>query len=749
MCKHRGLSLLYRYRQSIIRILVGLFFGLLSLILFMKNDELIVNALERLEVIPYDLRLKLAIPKQRDNTPPIIIVDIDEKSLKNEGRFPWNRKKLATLVEKLHQQGAAVIALDILQSEPQTNPASLIKEALDSSQKDLPLWFENVSKRLDADTYFANMIAEKEVVLGYPFHNDSFIKHGNLNASTPIKLDAEVKQAIKAKYFSAFNMEGYTSNLPQFTQNAAGSGFISIVPDPDGTVRRAPLVLMNGNQLYPSLALEAARLYLMEEKIHVHTQQVGELLTIKSINVGEKKILTDAHGQLLIPFYGKQKHFLYLSATDVLQGETPIPELENAIVLVGTSAVGLVDLRPTPVEANYPGVEIQANILQGILHPETLTYIPDFSTGAIVAGLVSLTLMMTLVYPLASPIVLLLTGFVLFVMTIAINSWLWFSQQIYLPVMLPMLLILMVTGFYMAHHLFREYKDRNRIQDMFGQYVPAEHINALISKTEDLGNLDEKREMTVLFSDIRNFTDLSEPLSTRELKDFLNKYLTSITKIIFQHNGTVDKYVGDLVMAFWGAPLKNPKHAQEAVHTALLLQEKVAALQGYFKRLGLPLVEVGIGIHTGDMNVGDMGSDYRRAYTVLGDAVNLGSRLEGLTKFYQVKTLVSEDTKQHCQGVAFRFIDYVRVKGRKQAIQIYEPVGLMASLSVKEMALLKKHNDSLAYYQDGDWEMAKQAIQELFALTHEQIYQLYIDRIDEYAELDIEHWDGVYTHSRK
>ncbi len=735
------------YRHSKIPVFVGVMLGLLAIFLFLKGDVLTVNSLQKLEAISYDLRLKLSIPRKINHTPPIIIVDIDEKSLKQEGRFPWSRKKLARLVDTLHQQGAAVIALDILQSEPETNPALLIQNAANSAKKQLPEWFADIKSSLDADVFFAKTIAGKEVVLGYPFHHSAEIKNGDLDDSVNINFASE--SAIDLSALTAIEMKGYTSNLDSFNKNAAGSGFFSIMADPDGSIRRAPLIAVYDQQIYPSLALEVARLYLMAEEIGIQSQKIGDVRTITGITLGRSTIPTDAQGQILIPYYGKQKHFTYLSATDVLQTQTQIPELENAIVLVGTSAVGLVDLRPTPVESNYPGVEIQANILHGILHPETIAYIPDWKEGAMISWIVILTLIMALVYPLLQPISLLMTGFGLLITTTVFNLWLWASQHIYLPVMFPLLLVLAVSGFYVAHHLVKENKERRRIHSMFGQYVPLDHINRLIDNPEELGTEGEKREMTVLFSDLRNFTALSEPLSTQELKNFLNQYLTPITKIIFDHHGTVDKYVGDLIMAFWGAPLKNTNHAVDTVNAALEMQQKITDLQGEFNQLGIQNVATGIGIHTGEMNVGDMGSDYRRAYTVLGDAVNLGSRLENLTKFYGVKILVSEDTKTQCPDLAFRYIDFVRVKGKQKAIKIYEPVGNTDNLSERDAQQLFQHNEALDHYQSGNWKLAKAQLHKLHEQTKEVIYRLYGERIDENSGKVPDEWQGIYTHSSK
>ncbi len=638
--------------------------------------------------------------------------------------------------------------MDVVQSEKEESPLKKIKRALTNKDETLSHWLnqtqlKQLEKELDADAYFASIIKDKEIVLGYPFFKKLITQAGKL---PPTSITSELKNI---ENLTAIHMLGYTANLNDFTNNAAGSGFFSIAPDRDGNVRRAPIVASYNDQIYPSLALETARLYLLEDSIQLHTETVGSVKTITHVSLGKLQIPTDAQGQILIPYLGKRRHFPYISATEVLNSAKPIPDLESAIVIIGTSAIGLADLRPTPVQASFPGVEIQANILHGILHPETIAYIPDWTEGATILWLVFLGILMTLIYPLLSPITLVLSGTGLLLTTFATNYWLWAAHNINLPVVMSLLLIMAVSSIYVVHYLLRENRDRRQIHDMFGQYVPLEHINKLIENPAEINTHGEKREMTVLFSDLRNFTTLSEPLTTRELKTFLNQYLTPITKIIFENHGTIDKYVGDMVMAFWGAPLHHPEHAYQAVKAALQMQQKITEMQDEFARLGLKSVAAGIGIHTGEMNVGDMGSDYRRAYTVLGDAVNLGSRLEGLTKYYDVKILVSEDTKEQCPDIVFRYIDYVRVKGKQDAIKIYEPVATKGQLSNKALEHLDAHKTAFQYYLNADWDKASKAFNTLYKSTSEPLYQIYLKRIKDRPTIAPQDWNPVYTHTEK
>jgi adenylate cyclase len=721
----------------------GIFLTLLACLLYLSDNPTHIEIIQRLEAIPYDIRLKITTPIAVNNTPPIVIIDIDEASLKQEGRWPWSRNKIAKLITKLSENDTALIALDVVQSEKEENSAIKIKRLLSELNQPLPDWFNTVENKLDADSHFVNTIKGKELVLGYPFHIKLITQTGKLPLSS---IETKVKDL---DLLTTINMLGYTANLREFTNNAAGSGFFSIIPDPDGTVRRTPIIAKYNDQIYPSLALETARLYLLEDSIQLHTANIGSVKTVTHLSLGALKIPTDARGQILIPYLGKQKHFSYLSASDLLHKNKPFPELENAIALIGTSAVGLTDLRPTPVQVSFPGVEIQANILHAILHPESIAYNPDWTEGATIVSLIILSAFMILIYPLLQPLSLVVTGTGLLLATFAFNLWLWSSQHINLPVIMSLLLIMSISSIYIIHSLLTENKARRQIHDMFGQYVPFEHIDKLIKNPGDLSTDGEKREMTVLFSDLRNFTSLSEPLSTRKVKRFLNQYLTSLTKVIFNNHGTIDKYVGDMVMAFWGAPLHDPQHASHAVQAALQMQQKISELQSEFSQLGIDQVAAGIGIHTGEMNVGDMGSDYRRAYTVLGDAVNLGSRLENLTKYYGVDILISENTKKQCPDLAFRYIDFVRVKGKQDAIRIYEAIANKSDLTEKQKVQLKTHEKLFIPYLSGDWKTAYQNFKKEYVKTQDPLYAIYLQRIEKESFKPPQDWDGKYSHHKK
>ncbi|MGP1609663.1 MAG: adenylate/guanylate cyclase domain-containing protein, partial [Burkholderiales bacterium] len=417
-------------------------------------------------------------------------------------------------------------------------------------------------------------------------------------------------------------------------------------------------------------------------------------------------IPTDDFGRVLVPYVGGQGSYPYLSATDVLNG-TLTPEQEdllvNSLVLVGTTSVGLYDLRATPVGAVYPGVEVHANLLNAILSSAPMLTIdentvqdgssfsaltdvfdqnrispfpsrPGWEQGAVFVAILVIGLVLSLVYPHLGPALLTVSSVTFLLGLTVLNFQLWTRYNLDISLVILWLLIILIATVNMTYGFLREGVNKKVIKGMFDQYVPPAHIDAMLNNPDKYNFSGESKELSVLFSDIRNFTTISEKLSAVELKSMLNEFFTPITGIIFDHNGTIDKYVGDMVMAFWGAPIDDPEHRTHAVKAALKMLAKVEELKPRFKEKGLPEVNIGVGINSGMMSVGDMGSTYRRSYTVLGDAVNLGSRLEGITKAYGVKLLIGEQTYAGLNNILCRQVDKVQVKGKEEPICIYQPL---------------------------------------------------------------------------
>jgi adenylate cyclase len=740
--------LLLKYlKQNRQAILVGLLISVFVIFLQFSSNSSVKLLLARFEGIIYDLRLRATLVDRRITDQTIIIIDIDEKSLAAEGRWPWSRQKVATMVNYLADAGVAVVAFDVLFSEPERNPADSVTQHLEANNIVAPPFLLEARAALDADAIFAASLNSTDVVLGILFQGDASITQGELPFSV---VKSEGISDLSKMTRISFN--NYESNIKILQSQTPGSGFINASYDGDGIIRRAALVAEYNGQFYPSLALEAARLLTLTDSIDMEIAHVGSgIQQITGVKWGKELIETDSYGRVLIPYRGNRNSFPYISASDVVNGKFAPEMFEGAVVFVGTSAVGLGDLRSTPVGLTYPGVEIHANVLEGLLAPEILPYQPDWWEAAVGITLIVLGVFCVFLFPTIGPLSLSITVIVLLVLTGWFNYWLWLHQGISLMLTTSLLLIFLVGMYNLSLGFFKANSQKKMIKSIFDQYVPPAHIDKMLADPDSV-NLDgERKVMTVLFSDIRSFTSISESLSASELKNLLNKYFNPITKSIFDHKGTIDKYVGDMVMAFWGAPLDDPQHAENALNAALDMQVITERLRGEFKNVGLPEIHVGIGLNTGSMSVGDMGSEYRRSYTVLGDAVNLGARLESLTKFYGVECLVSENTKEHCPSHVFRFIDRVKVKGKSEAITIYEPLNKQQLASTTLESESHLYQQAYQYYLDQDWSAAEQSFTKLISVfTERKIYQIYLTRLSTLKEQpSTDKWDGVFTHTDK
>ena len=727
-----------------------------------------ITALSRIEAVWYDLRFQLW-PPQRAALAPIVIVDLDEATQQREGRWPWDRSKVAQLIRALQERGTALIGLDIVFSEPGVNPT----HALLASAQLPPAARQTLSELADAfdgDAILAKQL-NAHTVLGYFFHED-----GGKSGVLPPPFLALTDEQVAAS--SLIALPDYTANLALLTEHAWHSGFVVAVPDIDGIVRRVPLVLRHENGVYASLSLEMARLALGAPWIRLEQAQRGKDVVVTAAQVGRHlRIPLDAQGNMLVPYRGRAGSYPTISATGVLRGDAPkaqLAALEGAIVLVGTSALGLADLRTTPLQTGYPGVEVHANILDAMLQaakpdirqgetaPSSGASLaisdaspfyqrPDWEPGATLALLLLTGLILTFMLPGRSPLVMLLLSSAWLLLTVGLNIVLWRYWHLAMPMALQTALVIGLGTLNISGGYISSNRQRRAIQNLFGEYVPADHVTRLLGNPGKISMDGEQRNMTVLFADVRNFTALSESLSATELKSVLNRYLSAITAVIFEHHGTIDKYVGDLVMAFWNAPLDDPEHARHAVQAALAMQTRMAFLRESFAQEGLPIFHIGIGINTGPMNVGDMGSTYRKAYTVLGDAVNLASRLEGLTDFYGTPILVSDSTRSAAPDFIYRTVDLVRVKGRRQSLVISQPMAPSTHAAPHALVQADRLEQGIALYQARRWDEARAIFGDL-AAAHpgDPLYQLYLNRLAAPAPdaLDMQ-WQAIHEHDTK
>lgn len=700
-----------KLRRRDIPILLGLLALLFNFWLALTENTGVRLFIARIEYLIYDVRLQAGLVFESKKKPNIVIVDVDEKSLRQEGRWPWSREKLGLLVNKLFAHQVAVVGFDMVFAEP-----------------------ENTT----ADTVFSTALINKDVVLGFLLHHEAGTPTGKLpepSITTP-NLGFGVIPKLTA----------YTGNIPPIQTAQQSAGFLTNFRDTDGIVRRSPLVLVFQETAYPALALELARRYLAVNHIDLTITQEGNQIVMDSIRLGPLKIDTDALGQVLVPFVGKPRYFTTISAADVLSERTNPTQLANTIILVGTSALGVGDLLATPVSPVYPGVEVHASLLSGILN-QTFHKAPSWSQGAEWTLMVLVGLLLVITLPRLGPLMMLLVGVSTVLFFVIFNAWLWVVPRLALELSLLLLTIFSILTVNLAYGFFVEGRRRQELRVMFGQYVPEQHIEEMANEDNpQFGFEGEAREMSVLFADIRDFTTLAEPLSAVELKTLLNEFLTPMTEVIFKYGGTIDKYVGDMIMAFWGAPRHDAKHVEHALTAGLAMLETTQKISDGFQKKGLPRIQIGIGMHTGLMNVGDMGSTFRRSYTVVGDAVNLASRLENLTKHYEVPILVSESMLQQQSQFIFMKIDKVRVKGKHQPMTIYQPIGRAETISKAQYNEIQAFEIALGHYLWGRWPEALASFSELQKnFGPKRLFSVYLERIPQLSICPHDAWDGVYT----
>ena len=729
-------------KQRWIRTVLGLLLTLIMLIPVIQGDR--PELLERFEYDLYDIRLKQFLADDKD--PRIVIVDVDEKSLATEGRWPWNRTKLALMLDQLFDQyGVAIVGFDMVFSEAdQSVDLGELKQylALSGSQN-----IDDALAALDSDQHFTQAVQDRPVVLGYLFDRSPKKLQIGHPGSAVISHDPTLDR------LPIPEANGVISSLNRLQNVAVWNGFFdNPMVDSDGVYRRVPVLQRYQDEYYPSLALAMLLALFAEESVApiVETDATGERNALVAVDAAGMHIPVDQHGAVLVPYRGPQGSFPYISATDVIRGTADPSQLEGAIVLVGTSAAGLLDLRVTPMSNRYSGVEVHANILSGMLD-ERIQHQPDYTLGVELVQLLVSGILLSLIIPRTSVLISTLITFAWVGAIVAANLYAWSEMLWVIPLGYTLIMISVLYLFQQTTGYFFEARNKAQLANQFGQYIPPEVVEELSQQDQSVQLTGENREMTVFFSDVRGFTHLSEQLNPQQLTRLMNIYLSGMTKIIHEQKGTVDKYIGDAVMAFWGAPLKDENHARHALQSALKMIEVLPQLNQELARENLPMVSVGMGINSGPMNVGNMGSNFRMAYTVMGDSVNLASRLEGLTKYYGVPLLVSGELASQVPEYLYRKLDRVQVKGRTEPVDILEPICLLEKADkflVDGVELFSKARD---LYQSQQWQQARECFAEyLQHYPSDEMSKIYIDRITEFEkEAPGEDWCGVFSHTSK
>ena len=714
--------------------------------------------IDRLEASAYDARLVLTMPGDVDDR--LVIVDIDEKSLTAEGRWPWSRDKVALLLDRLFDDyGVSLVAFDVVFAESEEVSGLRVVDNLAREFGDDPQFLrraEQIRSDLDHDARLAQSIDQsgRRVVLGYFFTE--------ANADSPPPRIGKLPEPVflpgqfSGRKIGFLRADGFGANLAIFQDRASLAGHIVSTPDVDGVVRRVPMLYQFDGAYYESMSLAVARLILGADQIEPGfppQSKIGrgysgmEWLSLSGPDPSVARIIpVDNDVQTLVPFRGRQGSFPYVSATDVVNGRATRERLEGRVALVGTTAKGLFDLRSTPVQPNFPGVEVHANLIAGIVDDRILQN-PAYMLGAEVIFLVVSGLVMTFVLPLLRPLAAAGGTALLLLAIVGINVAIWKWASFVFPLAAGLLTVLVMFLFNMTYGYIFEQRDKRQLAGLFGQYVPPELVEEMSGNPDEISMESESRELTVLFSDVRGFTTISEGLDPRALSDLMNGFLTPMTEIIHANRGTIDKYMGDAIMAFWGAPMRDSNHARRALDAAMQMLDALDSLQPDFAARGWPPIAMGVGLNTGSMSVGNMGSEFRVAYTVLGDAVNLGSRLEGLTKQYGVRIIVSETTAAAVPEYAYRELDRVRVKGKDKPVTIYEPIGVAQALDKQALGEIEVYREGLRHYRNQQWDLAElQFLNLQQAAPQRELYRIYQERIALYRQTPPPPgWDGVFT----
>lgn len=705
----------------------------------------------------FDL-LHQSYPRTYDEELPVSIIDIDEESLSRYGQWPWPRNIMAEMLQKLHDSGASAVGLDIVFAEPdRSSPAHILRQWAE----DKPQWKAFTSDAVDYDQQLAETMAQGPDVTGFVMTNDRQVP-------PVLKKDFIIIGNDPLEVLDDYS--GAVSSLPPFSEAASGNGALNSLPDRDGLIRRIPLVFRSGEHLYPSLVAELLRVAQGNGSPMIKTvgaggaqgeADVGMENNILSVRIGQFTIPTNKAGDFFV-HYTPYTHKRYIPAWQLLSPEFDASKVEGKIVLIGTSAAGLKDIRATPMNQLTSGVEIHAQALEQVLAGNYISR-PDWLDGVEALGLFVLGIVLIICMNLFSA----LWGAVLCLMIMCGSlggaAFAFTHFHLMLDTATPAVALLII---YMSESLRRYIiteRERREIRHAFVHYMSPALVEKLAANPEALKLGGETRNMTILFCDIRGFTTLSEMYNAEELTRFLNRFLTPMTEVILSHNGTIDKYMGDAIMAFWNAPLDEPQHAVLACRAALGMLSALAELNARRQveaeeagHVFLP-VQIGIGLNSGDCCVGNMGSDQRFDYSVLGDDVNLASRLEGQSKFYGVSIIIGERTHAKLSGLATLELDLIRVKGKTAAVRIYSLIGDEAMAADPAFIAMRASTEAmLASYLAMHWAEAQSHLERAenqaaaMGLKLGDFFALYRDRLEEFTlQSPSQPWSGVYEAKTK
>jgi adenylate cyclase len=693
------------------------------------------------------------ITPRKDSNQPVVIIDLDDESLAALGQWPWPRTLIAKLMLKLKKAGVAGVAYDIVFAEPDRTSPGLLADTVRGLDKET---IAKLKKLPSNDETLARIIKGYQVVLGQSTQQRELIE-GQDRKSVKTQWAKRNRSRVKGLQPEPFlwAFPSIVRNIDVLEDSAQGIGVFTFKPSVDGIVRQVPLVVRVGKNMYPTLALELYRVGTRQSTMAIDYGPGG----ITGVKLKGLNVPTDRNGQIWMKF-GKHDRSLYISALDVLNGTVEPQKLAGKLAFLGTSAIGLLDIKATPLDAAIPGVEVHAQLLQNILDKNYLSR-PPWSIGAELVAVVLFGLLMIIMVPFLGALWTLALAIMTVAVLLFLSWWIYDSYGLLLDMVFPAISIFIVSVVLTYLNYMREERQRREVRGAFSRYMSPDLVAQLAEDPSRLTLGGEMREMTVLFADIRGFTTISEQFDAVGLTKFINRYLTPMTNVILERKGTIDKYMGDCIMAFWNAPLDDPDHAVNGVRSALAMFIESDKMNVDLKREAeeenrkyIPL-KIGSGLNTATICVGNMGSDMRFDYSVLGDGVNLGARLEAQSKTYGVDIVIGENTYVYVENFAVIQLDRIQVKGKTVPVDIYCVLGdETVNESSEFQAFRERHGEMLNAYKAQDWEAQTRILNECREMGKtyrlDVLYDLYEERRDDYiANPPGEEWDGVFVATSK
>jgi len=726
----------------------------------------------KLEYFTLDFRFLYA--GERSPSGEVAIAAIDEKSIDGIGRWPWPRSKMAEVVDALTEYKVKVLGFDVVFSSKDESSGIVslreLKEEMLSSGATEGVMSSLDKKIADADydeRLRSSLKKSRRAVLGYFFH---FSREG-LEHLTKKELEQYLSNISKSKYSGIKKAAGVSlksiplrkayaveSSIQTISSATKRAGFFNFIPEIDGGVRKVPLIIqyqdrveIPGEQDYLFIPLSIATLkkYLRAPLLFWVEEDGIDKVAFAGRETIE--IPTDKLGAMWVNYLGPRKTFPHYSIIDILERKVPPNLLKGKIVLMGPTATAIEDLRVTPFDKNFPGVEVHATIIDNILQREFLNE-PEWVNKYNIANIVFTVLLLTALIPLLSAFSAWLFTFFIFLLQIYVNLSLFAQENLLLNLIYPLVATVSTYLFLTIYKVFTEEKQKRYIQSAFGQYLSPQVIKNLVDDPDKLQLGGERKVLTAFFSDVEGFSTISEKLSPDELVELLNIYLTEMTNILLKHNGTVDKYEGDAIIAFFGAPVPFENHAYLSCLVAVEMQERLHEMRLEWLKEGKPELKMRIGLNTGPMVVGNMGSQTRMDYTMMGDSVNLAARLEGVNKQYHTYSMISEYTYKEVEGeFECRELDLIRVMGKSEPVRIYELIAVKGNINDQRKAVVEKFAEGLDYYKKQQWDDAIAMFQAALEIyQYDGPSQTFYDRCVAFKDSPPpEGWDGVYEMKSK